>query len=70
MAWYSQDDEIRNLHLIKKVMFNLVFRESDDKNREQEIEAAKAYAQLARLQAELQGKLIRQEPPASTSSPA
>jgi hypothetical protein len=60
MAWYRQDDEIRNLHLIKKEMFNLAFRAPQDNSERDDarmIEAAKVYAQLARLQAELEGRL-------------
>jgi hypothetical protein len=57
MAYYSQEDEIKNLHDLKREMFNLIVRERDVKNPGQEIEAAKAYAELARLQAELRGML-------------
>jgi hypothetical protein len=57
MVYYSQEDEIKNLHNLKREMFNLIVRERDVKNPGQEIEAAKAYAQLARLQAELRGML-------------
>jgi hypothetical protein len=55
MAYYSQEDEIKNLHDLKREMFNLIVRECDVKNPAQEIEAARAYAVLARLQAELKG---------------
>lgn len=58
MAYYSQEDEIKNLHDLKREMFNLIVRERDVKNPAQEIEAAKAYAELARLQAELKGLLL------------
>ncbi len=57
MAYYSREDEIKNLHDLKREMFNLIVRERDVKNPAQEVEAAKAYALLARLQAELQGRL-------------
>jgi hypothetical protein len=65
MAYYSQEDEIKNLHDLKREMFNLIVRERDVKNPTQEIEAAKAYAELARLQAELKGLLKPEEKAAS-----
>jgi hypothetical protein len=67
MAYYSKEDEIKNLHDLKREMFNLIVRERDVKNPAQEIEAAKAYAQLARLQAEMRGMLLR---PAEAAAPA
>jgi hypothetical protein len=71
MAYYSKEDEIKNLHDLKREMFNLIVRERDVKNPAQEIEAAKAYAQLARLQAEMRGMLLRPaEAPAPASLPA
>ena len=54
MPDYSREDEIKDLHDITKEMFAPVFRDPDVKARAQEIEAATACAQLARLQAELQ----------------
>jgi hypothetical protein len=69
MAYYSKEDEIKNLHDLKREMFNLIVRERDAKNPGQEIEAAKAYAELARLQAELRGMLRQVETPASVTVP-
>jgi hypothetical protein len=60
MAWYREDDEIRNLHRIKKEIFSLAFRAPEDNSERDDarmIEAARVYAQLARLQAELEGRL-------------
>jgi hypothetical protein len=68
MAYYSKEDEIKNLHDLKREMFNLIVREQEVKNPAQEIEAAKAYAQLARLQAELRGMLRPAEAPAATAT--
>ncbi len=65
VAYYSQEDEIKNLHDLKREMFNLIVRERDVRSPSQEIEAAKAYALLARLQAELKGLLGPADPPAS-----
>jgi hypothetical protein len=65
MAYYSKEDEIKNLHDLKREMFNLIVRERDVKSPAQEVEAAKAYVQLARLQAELRGMLRPAEAPAA-----
>jgi hypothetical protein len=74
MAYYSKEDEIKNLHDLKREMFNLIVRERDVRNPGQEIEAAKAYAELARLQAELRGMLTpapaAAAPPATVPAPA
>jgi hypothetical protein len=68
VAYYSEENEIKNLHDLKREMFNLIVRERDVKNPAQEIEAARAYAQLARLQAELRGMLRPPDPPAASTS--
>jgi hypothetical protein len=68
VAYYSQEDEIKNLHDLKREMFNLIVRERDIRDPAQEIEAAKAYAQLARLQAELKGLIGPADSPAPPSA--